>query len=408
MNFSLIYQNLLDKGLINVLLVFFFSGVIFILNILLPVIASSDQIGSIVYLVATSNLILTIGSLGYSALLVRNLNTLNPDRNFLNEAKLMILVSFAVMLIFILFLSLFEFVQMNIILILIPLTYVVFIASFFRSTGRVELSSFIDSFLRPISMPITVILVSIFSFLNHSLLYALVIFCIILISLAFLKKGPQFLFPSKIVFPKKNNLFNSLSLMATGFTFILFSQADIILVRNFLSESEVSIFFLTTRISAIIFLVFISLKNKFMPKIATLVDARKFMESQNIVKSFRQRAFLICVPLMVVILVGTHILENYLYASEYEGLFVYVLTCTLVYIFSAYLGAHEVFYIVSDSVRFLSLFYLISLLIGISLSVSLYIFGFGFWSFLIGHCMAFLTSSILIRLNFKLSFNGNK
>ena len=196
--------------------------------------------------------------------------------------------------------------------------------------------------------------------------------------------------------------------MATGFTFILFSQADIILVRNFLSESEVSVFFLATRISAIILLVFISLKNKFMPKIATLMDARKFLESQNIVKSFRKRAFLICVPLLAIILIGTLILENYLYASEYEGLFVYVFTCTFVYIFSAYLGAHEVFYIVSDSVRFLSAFYIISLLIGVSISISLYLLNFGFWSFLIGHCMAFLTSSILIRLNFKLSFDDNK
>tara|TARA_B100001287_G_scaffold202293_1_gene171627 strand:- start:15199 stop:16422 length:1224 start_codon:yes stop_codon:yes gene_type:complete len=407
MNFNLSYQNLLDKGIINVFLAFFFSGLIFILNILLPIISTPEKIGSVIYLVATSNLIAVIGGFGYSALLVRNLNVVKPDQNFLNEAKFMILASFIVMTIIVFVLSIFKLLEINILTILIPLTYVIFISSFLKSVGRVELSTFIESFLRPISMPITVILISIFSFQNYTFMYALTAILIIFVSLIFLKQDPRFLFPSKIALPKKNNFINSFSLMATSFIFILFSQADIILVRNFLSEAEVSVFFLTTRISAIIFLVFISFKNKFLPQIAKLMDANKFMESKLIVRDFRQRAFYICIPLIAMILIGATILENYIYADDYSGLFVYVFTCSLIYIISSFLGAYEVFYIVSDSIRFLSLFYLVSLIIGVFSSISLYLLGFGFWSFLAGHCIAFLSSSIMIRLNLKLCINDN-
>ena len=87
------FQYLFEKGYVNFALTIFFTGLIFLCNIVLPLISDPDTIGSSVYLIATTNLIINFIGFGYFALFIRNLNLPSLDPNFMDEAKEMALLS---------------------------------------------------------------------------------------------------------------------------------------------------------------------------------------------------------------------------------------------------------------------------------------------------------------------------
>lgn len=394
------FQYLFEKGYVNFALTIFFTGLIFLCNIFLPLISNPDTIGSSVYLIATTNLIINFIGFGYFALFIRNLNLPSRDPNFMDEAKEMALLSLIFVFLIILVLHYYSLIPLSIVYILLPVAYLNFLISYSKSIGQVEFSNFLESFLRPFALPLSLfILIFIDGFFE--IIYSGIIVGAILLALFYNKKKITFLFPKAFVKPSKKNFVNASNLMFVGLIYIFYSQSDIILVRNFLSEKEVTVFYLVTRISSIILIIFISIKNKLVPDIAKLIGANNKNDAMKQLDDLKIRCTYIAIPMLIVVYILSYILETYVYSFEYQGLSSYVIFCSFGYFISAILGVKETLYIVTDSVSKLKYFYLLALVFGISTSISLFNFGFGLWSFLIGHCFAFISASILISINSK-------
>ncbi len=399
-NFKEYYRYLFDKGYVNFGLTILSAGLIFLVNVFLPLISDAQTIGSAVYIIAAANLIVNFVGFGYFQLLVRNLNLPVKDPNFMDEAKEMILLS----LIFIFFLVLvfykLSFISMSILYILVPVAYLNFLISYSKSIGQVEFSNFLEGFMKPLALPLAILILSLVSGI-FELVYSSIIIIIIFIALSYNKKSFTFLFPRLLLKPSGKNIVNASNLMFVGAIYIFYSQSDIILVRNFLSEEDVTIFYLVTRISSIILIVFVSIKNKFVPEVAKLTGAKNQTEAISLLDKIKIRCTFIAIPMLLTTYVFSYFLETYVYSSEYQGLSNYVIFCSVAYFFSAFLGMKETLFIVTDSVNQLKYFYLIALIFGVSISITLFNFDFGIWSFLIGHCSAFIIASILISINSK-------
>lgn len=394
------FQYLFEKGYVNFALTIFFTVIIFLCNIFLPLISDPDTIGSSVYLIATTNLIINFIGFGYFALFIRNLNLPSRDPNFMDEAKEMALLSLIFVFLIILVLHYYSLIPLSIVYILLPVAYLNFLISYSKSIGQVEFSNFLESFLKPFALPLSLfILIFIDGFFEF--IYSGIIVGAILLALFYNKKKITFLFPKAFVKPSKKNFVNASNLMFVGLIYIFYSQSDIILVRNFLSEKEVTVFYLVTRISSIILIIFISIKNKFVPEIAKLIGANNQKDAIKLLDDLKIRCTYIAIPMLIVVYILSYILETYVYSFEYQGLSSYVIFCSFGYFISAILSVKETLYIVTDSVSKLKYFYLLALVFGISTSISLFNLGFGLWSFLIGHCFAFIFASILISINSK-------
>ena len=141
-----------------------------------------------------------------------------------------------------------------------PVAYLNFLISYSKSIGQVEFSNFLESLLKPLALPIAILVLALFSG-TFELVYSIIILIIIFVALFYNKKQITFLFPRYLIKPSKKNFVNASNLMFVGVIYIFYSQSDIILVKNFLSEKDVTIFYLVTRISSIILIVFISIKS---------------------------------------------------------------------------------------------------------------------------------------------------
>lgn len=399
-NFKEYYRYLFDRGYVNFAITIFSTGLIFLCNVFLPLISDAQTIGSAVYVIAAANLIVNFVGFGYFQLLVRNLNLPKKDPNFMEEAKEMILLSLIFVFLLVLVFYKLSLISLTILYILLPVAYLNFLISYSKSIGQVEFSNFLESLLKPLALPIAILVLALFSG-TFELVYSIIILIIIFVALFYNKKQITFLFPRYLIKPSKKNFVNASNLMFVGVIYIFYSQSDIILVKNFLSEKDVTIFYLVTRISSIILIVFISIKNKFVPEVAKLTGASNHIEAISLLNKIKIQCTYIAIPMLLITYLFSYLLETYVYSSEYEGLSNYVIFCSVGYFFSAFLAVKETLFIVTDSVNQLKYFYLFALICGVSISITLFNFDFGIWSFLIGHCSAFIIASILIYINSK-------
>ena len=394
------YRYLFDKGYVNFGLSILFTGLIFLCNVFLPLIGDVKTIGAAVYIIAATNLFVNFIGFGYFQLLVRNLNLPIKDPKFMDEAKEMILLSLIFVFLIVLFFYQLSFISLSILYILVPVAYLNFLISYSKSIGQVEFSNFLESLMKPLALPLSILILSLISGM-FELVYSAIIVIIICIALFYNKKQFTFLFPRFLIKPSKKNMVNASNLMFVAVIYIFYSQSDIILVRNFLSEEDVTIFYLVTRISSIILIVFISIKNKFVPEVAKLTGAKNQIEAIALLDKVKIQCTFIAIPILLIVFVSSYFLETYVYSSEYKGLSTYVIFCSSGYLLAAYLSMKETLFIITDSVNQLKYFYLLALIFGVSISITLFNFNFGIWSFLIGHCSAFISASILISINSK-------
>lgn len=391
------FKTHIDKGYLNLSLSILFSALLFLVSILLPLAVDLNLMGYAIHKIAILNLIINFAGFGYFALLLRNLNLPTADPSFMNEARLMILISFIFLFILNLLLSFFSILDLSLFFMLIPVAYLNFLISYSKSIAFIEFSTLIDTFLKPLSLPLSILIVGFYGF-NFEFIYSLYILLILAFTLLYLKKPIPFLFPTRVSSLKKKNIINASNLMLVSLIFILYSQSDIILLNYFLSEEEVAFFYLISRICAVLLIIFISIRNKFSPQIAKLIGNHKYKDTLSLLRTIRNRSLLLSIPALFLLVLIAYFLESYIYDYQFQGLYVYVFFCSISYITSSFLSVNEVLFVVTDHVSKLKYLYLAAFLIGISASVGLFYSGFGFKSFVIGHCLAFLVSSFLILI----------